>query len=244
MASQHTRKTPWVQGVSLRRPPIFVMSPEPLMACMTEPAHRNRPALKKAWVNRWKTPRAKFAGADAREHEAQLADRRVGQHLLEVVLGEPDDGREQRGDRADQGHDGHGRRRQQVEGVHARHHVDAGRHHGGGVDQRRDRRGAGHGVGQPDVKRDLRRLAGGADEQEQRRPRTPPACPSQQRRHQRAEPGRAGRGDRRWKLRVPVAWNSRNMPIRKPKSPMRLVMKAFLPASALAVVWYQKPISR
>ena len=29
-----------------------VMSPEPAMACMTEPAQRNKPALKKAWVNR------------------------------------------------------------------------------------------------------------------------------------------------------------------------------------------------
>ena len=29
---------------------MLVMSPEPLMACMTEPAQRNSPALKKAWV--------------------------------------------------------------------------------------------------------------------------------------------------------------------------------------------------
>ena len=37
---------------------------------------------------------------------------------------------------------------------------------------------------------------------------------------------------------------SRNIPKRKPKSPMRLVMKAFLPASALAFSEYQKPMSR
>ena len=41
----------------------------------------------------------------------------------------------------------------------------------------RDRRRAGHRVGQPDVERDLRRLAGGADEEQQRDERRPPARP-------------------------------------------------------------------
>jgi len=54
----------------------------------------------------------------------------------------------------------------QVDTGHARHQVDAGRDHGGGVDQCRHRRRPGHGVGQPDVEWDLRRLAGGADEQQ------------------------------------------------------------------------------
>ena len=48
-----------------------------------------------------------------------------------------------------------------------RHHVDAGRDHGRGVDQRGDRRRTGHGVRQPDVQRNLRRLAAGADQQQQ-----------------------------------------------------------------------------
>ena len=43
---------------------------------------------------------------------------------------------------------------------------------------------------------------------------------------------------------VPTAWKSRNMPSRKPASPMRLVMNAFLPARALARSSNQKPISR
>ena len=43
---------------------------------------------------------------------------------------------------------------------------------------------------------------------------------------------------------VPNAQYSRNMPSRKPASPMRLVMKAFLPAAALAGSSNQKPISR
>ena len=44
-------------------------------------------------------------------------------------------------------------------------HVDAGGDHGGGVDERGDGRGALHGVGQPDVERKLRALAGRAQEQ-------------------------------------------------------------------------------
>jgi hypothetical protein len=46
-------------------------------------------------------------------------------------------------------------------------HVDAGGHHRGRVDERADRRGTGHRVGQPDVERDLRALAGRAAEEQQ-----------------------------------------------------------------------------
>ena len=49
----------------LRSPPILVMSNVWWAAWLTDPAPRNRQALKKAWVNRWKiaavqapTPRA------------------------------------------------------------------------------------------------------------------------------------------------------------------------------------------
>ena len=56
--------------------------------------------------------------------------------------------------------------RVQIDAGQPRDHVDAGGHHRRRVDQRRDRRRAGHRVGQPDVQRDLRRLAGGADEQQ------------------------------------------------------------------------------
>ena len=51
--------------------------------------------------------------------------------------------------------------------IRPRHHIHARRDHGRGVDQGGDRRGAFHGVGQPDVERKLRRLAAGADEQQQ-----------------------------------------------------------------------------
>ena len=48
------------------------------------------------------------ADADADEHEAELAHRRVGEHLLDVVLEEADGRGEQRGQRADDGHQRHG----------------------------------------------------------------------------------------------------------------------------------------
>ena len=47
-------------------------------------------------------------------------------------------------------------------------HVDAGRDHRRGMDESRDGRRALHGVGQPDIQWNLRRLAGGADEEQQR----------------------------------------------------------------------------
>ena len=99
------------------------------------------------------------ADAEREEHEAELRDGRVGEHLLDVGLDDGDRGGEEgRGD-ADDGDQRRRLRRLQVDRRHARHQVDAGRHHRRRVDQRRDRRRAGHGVGQPDVQRDLRRLA-------------------------------------------------------------------------------------
>ena len=49
---------------------------------------------------------------------------------------------------------------------HARHQEHAGGHHGRGVDQRGDRGRALHRVRQPDMQAELRRLAHGADEQQ------------------------------------------------------------------------------
>ena len=49
--------------------------------------------------------------------------------------------------------------------VQAGAEVHAGDDHGGGVDQRRHRRGAGHGVGEPGVERELAALADDADEE-------------------------------------------------------------------------------
>src|SRR5262249_37294786 len=54
-----TRNVMWVVGSFRRSPPIVMMSPgvvDPACSrlCITEPAQRNRHALKNAWVPRWK----------------------------------------------------------------------------------------------------------------------------------------------------------------------------------------------
>ena len=64
----------------------------------------------------------------------------------------------------------HGRRGELEKRRAAGDQVDAGGDHGGGVDQGADRGGAFHGVGQPDVQRELGGFADRAAE-EQARPR-------------------------------------------------------------------------
>ena len=130
------------------------------------------------------------AGADADEHEAELADRRVGQHLLDVVLREADDRREQRGERADDRDDRHRRRRQRVDERACARPCRRRR-------SPSSRRGSAPrpASGRPS-RRAARRTAGsartcrGADEQEQRRPERD-RLPQPQRLRQR--PARASR---------------------------------------------------
>ncbi len=71
-----------------------------------------------------------------------------------------------------------------------RHHEHAGGHHGGGVDQGRDRRRAFHGVRQPGVQQELRRLAHGAHEQQQAGERERIDLPAEQRQRFADERGR------------------------------------------------------
>ena len=78
------------------------------------------------------------------------------------------DGRgEDRGQRADDGDRLHRGGREHEQSIRTRNHVDSRRHHGRGMDERGNRCGAFHGVGQPDVERKLRRLAAGSDEEQQ-----------------------------------------------------------------------------
>ena len=115
------------------------------------------------------------------------------------------------------------------EEMRAGDHVDAGGDHGGGVDERGDRRGAFHGVGQPDVERKLRAFAGSADQQAEADDGEDAACANRER--------AASLAAISLKLSVPKLASRRKMPMRKPKSPMRLTMKAFLPASAAELRW-------
>ena len=72
-------------------PPMSSFMSKLCTAWATEPDPRNRPALKKAWVKRWNKRRRPGADAERHHHVAELADRGVGEHLLDVVLheGEP-----------------------------------------------------------------------------------------------------------------------------------------------------------
>ncbi len=109
------------------------------------------------------------AASDRKEHVPELADRGIGKNLLDVVLGDRDRGREQRSEHADPGdHVGRPRVRRGEKRVDPDHEIDARCDHRGGMDECRYRRGTGHGVGQPDVQRYLRRLADRTDEEQQR----------------------------------------------------------------------------
>ena len=107
------------------------------------------------------------AGAKAREHVAQLADRGVGEHPFEIVLDRPDEGGHQRRRGPD---DRHHRERPGAGGkkrCRSRDQVDARCHHRRRMNQGAGRRGALHRIGQPDVQRQLRALAAGRQQEEQ-----------------------------------------------------------------------------
>ena len=100
--------------------------------------------------------------AERHDHVAELGHRRVGEHLLDVVLHERQAGPAEDRDAADDGEQVDARRADaealEEDAVEAPDHVDAGHDHGGGVDQGGHRGRAGHGVGQPGVEDELARL--------------------------------------------------------------------------------------
>jgi hypothetical protein len=112
--------------------------------------------------------------AHRQEHVPELRDGRIREHALDVVLDQPDSAGKERRRRTDDGDNPHGDRRVHEQFGRASDHVDTGRHHRRRMDEGGDRRRAFHGIRQPDVQRDLGRLARGADEEQQRDERQHP----------------------------------------------------------------------
>ncbi len=104
---------------------------------------------------------ASAIGADALggEHVAELRAGRIGDHPLDVVLDQADGRGEEGGGGADDRDDAKRDGRKLEQGRKPRDHEHAGRDHGRGMDQGRDRGRAFHGVGEPGVEQKLRRLA-------------------------------------------------------------------------------------
>ena len=98
-------------------------------------------------------------------HVADLAHRRGREGLLDVVLGATDDRPEEERDRADDGDDELRGRGRLEDRCRAHDEVDAGGDHRRRVDERRDGCRAGHGVAEPALQRELRRLAAGAEQE-------------------------------------------------------------------------------
>ncbi len=104
---------------------------------------------------------------ESQEHVAKLADGRVRDHALDIVLDQADGGREDCGHASDDGHNVHRRVGQDEQGSAPGHHEHPCGDHGRRVDQRADRCRAFHGVRQPHVERELGGFSGGADKKQQ-----------------------------------------------------------------------------
>ena len=150
-------------------PPKRRMSTWSFMPCMTEPAPRNMPGLEEAVHEQVEDREGVADRAEARgeHHVADLAHRRGREGLLDVVLGAADDRSVEQRDRADDDDDELRGRRGLEDRRRAHDEVDAGGDHRRRVDERRHGCRAGHGVAEPALQRELRRLAAGAEQEHQ-----------------------------------------------------------------------------
>src|SRR5208283_4520394 len=98
-------------------------------------------------------------------HISQLAHGGVSQDAFDVELRHAHGGGEKGGEHAHHRHRRHGDRGQHEQSAATGQHIDPRGDHGGRMDQGGYRSGAFHGVGQPDVERNLGRLAGGPQKQ-------------------------------------------------------------------------------
>ena len=135
--------------------PLEILDP------VTAMDHRSRAKEQQAFENRVGEQvgdaRGQGAAAQGDKHQAQLADRAVGQHRLEIPLDTGDGGGQQAGDAPGPGHHGEGLMGEQRIGPGHQEHPR--RHHGRGVDDGGGRGRALHRIWQPRVQGKLGALA-------------------------------------------------------------------------------------
>ncbi len=90
---------------------------------------------------------------ETEHHVAELGNRRIGEHALDVMLGDGDGGRHESRECADERDNVQCVGRQ--DGEYSADEVDSRRDHGGRMDKRGNRRGAFHGVRKPYMQREL-----------------------------------------------------------------------------------------
>ena len=93
--------------------------------------------------------------AHGQHHVTELGHGAVGQALLQIHLGEGDRCSQEAGNRSHHSDHGLHHRELGVERIQSCDQEHARCHHRGGVNQGRNRRGALHGIRQPDVEREL-----------------------------------------------------------------------------------------
>ncbi len=106
--------------------------------------------------------------SDSHDHVAELRERGVGEHALDVVLLRGDQRGHEGGDAADPSDGGGGVWGGLDHESAADEHEHTGGDHGGGVDEGGDGRGALHGVRKPDVERELGAFSHGSHEDAER----------------------------------------------------------------------------
>ena len=109
----------------------------------------------------------------SQHHVADLAHRRSGEDLLDVLLRRTDPGAEQQGNGADDRHCQRGCTRVGIDLVRTYHQVNTSGNHRRSVDQGRDRRRALHGIKQPGLQRHLSGLTTSSQQQHETEQRGP-----------------------------------------------------------------------